>query len=59
MMDEQTARRMVHHLVDAGGTDVLMIDGDVYEVSCKKLDGGNIQEAIEKLAEGMSHERRN
>lgn len=59
MMDEQTARRMVHHLLDGGGTDVVMIDGNVYEVQCRKLDGGSIQEAIEKLAEGMSHERRN
>ncbi|MFG6159664.1 hypothetical protein ACGTNG_12730 [Halomonas sp. 1390] len=49
-MDEPTARRVIRHLIAAGGTDVVLIDGRLYRLTAEQL-GKNAPEAAREFME--------
>lgn len=50
-MNETTARQAVQHLLAAGGTDVVFIDGRLYRLTVEQL-GENAPDAAREFLEG-------
>lgn len=50
-MDEHTARRIIRHLMAAGGSDVLLLDGRMYRLTAEQLRENAPEAAREFLEE--------
>ncbi len=49
----------VRHLNRVGGSDILIVDGRIYEISARELDTDTVRQAVRNLIEEKGNERRN
>ncbi|MGM0783855.1 MAG: hypothetical protein ACQEUM_07070 [Pseudomonadota bacterium] len=38
-----------------GGTDIVIVEGEIYEISARKLDRETVRRAVKNLDEGKRH----
>jgi len=55
-MDEETARRAIRHLLAAGGTDVVTLDGCMYRLTAERLRD-DAPEAAREFLEGRTNDQ--
>ncbi len=47
----------VRHLNRVGGSDILIVDGRVYEIASRELDADTVRQAVRNLIEEKGDER--
>ncbi|MDR5867965.1 hypothetical protein [Halomonas koreensis] len=52
-MQESAARQAIDHLLAAGGTDIVQLDGRLYRLTAEQLTPDTVSEAARELLEGQ------
>lgn len=56
MHSPEEMRRVVRRLRQIGGSDIVVIDGDIYEIAARKLDRETVRKAVNSLLEEKRHD---
>lgn len=51
MLDPRHAKPVIRHLEKVGGTDVVIVGHEVYEIRVRKLDEDTVHDAIRRVIE--------
>lgn len=54
MIEPEKLRDVVRHLRQIGGNDIVVIDGEIYEVTARKLDTETVWQAVQSML-GQHH----
>lgn len=48
-IDSALIQRVTDHLATCGGSDIFIINGEVYQITAKRLEHAEIREAIQAM----------
>ncbi|QFT84931.1 hypothetical protein FIU88_08080 [Halomonas sp. THAF12] len=53
-MNEAAARQAIDHLLAAGGTDIVQLDGRLYRLTAEQLTPDTVSDAAREILESQS-----